>query len=211
MRTVPIHLAVEDELSEFVLRRILASRPVEYAVGAVFSHGGCGYLKKRAKGFNEAARGCPWLVLTDLDVNACPPDLVRNWLGRRPRHPDFLLRVAVPEVESWVMADREGLRAHLGIGGRLVPREPEKLLDAKSELLSLAERSPDRAVREAIVFRGGDGQLRQGADYNGELGRFVYRSWNLEAAKARARSLRRLLVALAELEKRHGAAGPRGS
>jgi len=38
-------------------RRALSARPVHYAVGAVFRQGGCGYLKKQAPAFNNAARG----------------------------------------------------------------------------------------------------------------------------------------------------------
>lgn len=33
MNLIPIHLAVEDDLSEWLLRRILRERPVQYAVG----------------------------------------------------------------------------------------------------------------------------------------------------------------------------------
>jgi len=40
---IPIYLAVEDDLSEWMARRALSARPVHYAVGAVFSQGGCGY------------------------------------------------------------------------------------------------------------------------------------------------------------------------
>ena len=55
---IPIRIAVEDGLSEAVLRRALAKRPVRYAIGAVYSHGGFGYLKKKAGAFNNAAKAC---------------------------------------------------------------------------------------------------------------------------------------------------------
>lgn len=75
-RTIPIYLAVEDELSEWVARRILSARPIDYAVGAVYGRSGYGYLKKQAAAFNNAAKRCPFLLLTDLDQHACPPDLL---------------------------------------------------------------------------------------------------------------------------------------
>ena len=46
--SVPIRMAVEDVLSETVLRRALADREVQYEIGAVHRGGGFGYLKKRA-------------------------------------------------------------------------------------------------------------------------------------------------------------------
>jgi hypothetical protein len=98
---IPIHLAVEDELSEWVLRRIIASRPTNYSIGAVFGKGGFGYLKRQVRAFNNAAKRCPFLLLTDLDQTDCPPQLIADWLDV-PRQLDFLLRVAVREVESWL-------------------------------------------------------------------------------------------------------------
>jgi hypothetical protein len=79
-RPIPIHLAVEDELSEWVLRRIIASRPTNYSVGAVFGKGGFGYLKRQVRAFNNAAKRCPFLLLTDLDQTVCPPQLIADWL-----------------------------------------------------------------------------------------------------------------------------------
>ena len=44
--SIPIRMAVEDSLSEAVLRRVLAERPARYEIGAVYSRGGSGYLKR---------------------------------------------------------------------------------------------------------------------------------------------------------------------
>lgn len=77
-RPIPIYLAVEDELSEWVIRRVLKERRADYAIGAAFGCRGFGYLKKRAKAFNNAAKGCRFLLLTDLDYYACPPELIAS-------------------------------------------------------------------------------------------------------------------------------------
>ena len=50
---IPINLAVEDDLSESVLRKILQDR---YVVGNCYKRGGFGYLKKNIAGFNPSAR-----------------------------------------------------------------------------------------------------------------------------------------------------------
>lgn len=199
-RAIPINLAVEDDLSEWVARRVLSARPIDYAIGAVYGRRGYGYLKKQAAAFNNAAKGCPFLLLTDLDRHACPPELVTNWLDR-PKHAHFLLHVAVREVESWLLGDVSGLRAYLGLRKSITIPNPEALTNPKEELLKLAMICRSRQTREALVWLDAEkGRLRQGPDYNGTLARFVEKSWNIEVAKLTCRSLERLFDALRWLE-----------
>lgn len=203
-RPIPIYLAVEDELSELVLRRVLSERPVDYCIAAVFSRGGSGYLRRSAPGFNQAARRCPFLLLTDLDRVSCPPELISEWLGAGKKHRDFLLRVAVTEVESWLLGDATGLRDFLGSRAQLFSLNPEGIAEPKTEVLALAESASRRDVREALVRRDKDGSLHYGPDYNGTLGRFVQKKWNLVEARRRCPSLDRLIKALERLEQRLG-------
>lgn len=197
---VPIYLAVEDELSEWVVRRALSARPASYAVGAVFGQSGFGYLKKQAPAFNNAAKGCPFLLLTDLDRHSCPPELIQEWLDR-PKHPHFLLRVAVREVESWLLGDPAGLSAFLGLRKAFSFQAPEQLADPKQELLKLALSSPRRAIREELAWKDeSSGRLSQGPDYNATLARFVSKQWDIEVASKNCRSLGRLFIALGRIE-----------
>jgi hypothetical protein len=203
---IPIRLAVEDALSESVLRRLLAGRSVRYEVSAVYRRGGFGYLKKQAPGFNNAAKACPFLLLTDLDTHACPPDLLREWLGSPP-HEHFLLRVAVREVESWLLADTIALREYLGVKQPLKIVSPETVPDPKGTLLRTALGARPRMMRDALVWQDRkSGQILQGPDYNGALAEFVTKHWNPTLARRRCPSLARLLTALARLEK--GYKGP---
>lgn len=203
--SIPIYLAVEDDLSEWVVRRALSTRPMAYAIGAVFNHGGFGYLKKRAPAFNNAAKGCPFLLLTDLDRCPCPPRLIEEWLGQ-PKHPHLLLRVAVREVESWLLGDPAGLSSFLGLRTPFALDNPENLDDPKQELLELAVKSPRRPIREALTWKNErTGRLSQGPDYNGPLAMFVTNDWNIEAARKRCRSLDRLFLALERIESELGA------
>lgn len=199
-RPIPIRLAVEDGLSEWVVRRILAEHGDRFAIGPVYGRSGFGYLKKQSTAFNHAARACPFLLLTDLDDCACPPALLAEWLADE-RHPHFLLRVAVREVESWLLGDAVGLGRFLRL--RAVPNvaDPEALADPKHELLSQAMKSPSRTLREAIVWRDGEtGRLHQGPDYNGALCRFVEHVWRLDVAQRLCPSLRACRRAVSKLE-----------
>lgn len=190
---------MEDDLSEYVLRRLLLERPVIYAIGPVFKRTGFGYLKKQTPAFNNLAKACPVLLLTDLDKRTCAPELMKDWLGR-PKHNDFLFRIAVREVEAWLLAMDAGLGAFLGVRQDSTTSAPESLLDPKAELLRIANASPRREKREALVRCGAGGQLRQGPAYNSTLADFVNQAWLPHIAEQKCQSLRRLTKALAVLE-----------
>jgi hypothetical protein len=110
---IPVNLATEDELSESVLRRLLAHADKGYSVGAAYGRRGFGYLRRTITGWNRAARFVPWVVLTDLDRGTCPAALIDEWLTE-PKHPNLLLRVAVREVEAWLLADRSTFSGRSG-------------------------------------------------------------------------------------------------
>jgi len=189
MSQIFVNLAVEDALSEAVLRRILDDTARPFCVVACYRRGGYGYLKSHIHGFNNAAQGIPYLVLTDLDQAECPPELIREWLDH-PRRPNLLLRVAVREVEAWLLADRPGMAQFFGVAEALTPRNVELLPDPKQTLIHLARKSRRRALREAIAPPSGSTST-QGPDYNGALLPFVQAKWNIGEAMRNSTSLRR--------------------
>jgi hypothetical protein len=190
MSPIPLHLVVEDELSEVVIRRILEDTQRDYAIGSAYGRTGFGYLQSTASKWNAAAAaGTPILLLTDLDQHECPPELIAEWMNQAC-HANFLFRVAVREVESWLLADREGFAQFLGISTVLVPAEPDQVDDPKQTLINLARRSRRSVPRQSIVPRPGS-TATQGPDYNGCLGDFVRDHWNSNSAKDRSPSLNR--------------------
>lgn len=197
MNHIPIDLAVEDALTEAVLRRIVASCGNRYAVGSVYRRGGNGYLRKTIQGWNRAAKGKPFLLVTDLDAVACPSLLIQEWLGETPKHQNLLFRVAVREIDAWLLADRDGLSRHLAVKTALVPTSPEDLPDPKCTLIELARASKRRQVRDDLVPRKGS-TAKQGPGYNPNLCDFVSATWSVEAAAANAKSLERTLKRLEE-------------
>ena len=187
---IPINLAVEDDLSEAVLRKILPDR---YVVGDRCMRGGFGYLKKNIRGFNNASKGMPFLVLTDLDMAECAPTLIKKWLSV-PVHHNLLFRVAVREVESWVIADTDRFAKFLGIRRTLVPVNVDAIDDPKKCLINLARKSK-RNLREDIVPTKGS-TAKQGPDYNGRLIYFVEEFWNPYEAMHNSLSLERTIRAV---------------
>ncbi len=191
-----VNIAVEDSLSDAVLRRLLAASSQRFAVTQSFSRGGFGYLKSKIKGFNVAARGTPFVVLTDLDSSPCAASLIEQWLPV-PKHHNLLFRVAVREVEAWLLADRSNLAEHLAVSVAHIPRDPDALHDPKNELIEAAKKSRRREIRESIV-PARNTTAKQGPDYNDFLGRFVASTWEPDVAKNSSESLRRAIKCLNE-------------
>lgn len=198
MIPIPIDLAVEDELSQAILLRLLEESGRPYAPGTVYGRRGFGYLKKTIKGWNRAAKGKPFIVVTDLDLDKepCPPSLLASWLAE-PKHPNLMFHVAVPEIESWLLADTANFARFLGCAARLMPDDPESLSDPKAFLVGLARKSRLSHIRWRLAPKPGS-TAPQGPDYNGCLGEFVRSGWNVVEAAKKSASLRRAIRRIAE-------------
>ena len=194
MISIPVNLAIEDELSEAVLRRLLRDARRGYSVGTAYGRSGNGYLRRTIAGWNRAARGIPFVVLTDLDNADCPPSLVNSWLTL-PKHPNLLFRVAVREVETWLLSDTIHFAKYLSCPVQQMPGDPEALADPKRALVDLARKSRSSEIRARVVPKGGS-TAKQGPDYNACLSTFVRESWNVVDAAARSPSLMRTVTRL---------------
>lgn len=194
MDPIPINLAVEDPLSDAVARKILSSSSGIYEVGVTYSRGGFGYLKSKLEGFNNAAKGTPFFVLTDLDVEECAPKLRAQWLPNG-NHPNLVFRIAVREVESWLLADLKNFSAFLGIKTSAMRRSIETIKDPKDFLIRLASKSPRREIRADIVPPRNSAR-KQGPNYNGRLIEFVEKKWNPIQASRLSDSLDRAIKRL---------------
>lgn len=194
--TIPINLAVEDELTEHVMRALLNSTGRPYSVGAVYRKGGYVYLKQKILAFNQAARITPYLVVTDLDKAKCPADLIENWFAcqlveyQSRKNANLLFCVAVREIECWILADRAGFARFLGISVDLMPPQPEQIFDPKRILTQLAKRCRHRQTRQDIV-PSADSIWPTGPGYTERLASFIHSHWSVETACRFSPSLQR--------------------
>ncbi len=192
MTPIPINLVVEDELSEAVARKLLRTGIQSYAVSVVYNRGGYGYIKKNIRGFNSAAKGTPWLILTDLDAKECPPSMIDRWFGPASLEPNLLFRVAVREVEAWLLAHRSAFAEFVGVREGLVPQNVEQIDDPKKKLIDIVRRSRRKRIREDIVPPKRSTR-EQGPDYNGRLVRFVEGHWDPRDCANASRSLEKAI------------------
>lgn len=187
-----VTVAVEGPTDEQVAARLVSHAGGQ--VGRVLGRQGKDYVGARIGGYCQAAHRDPWLVLIDLDADAdCPVPILAKWLPTRPRHMCF--RVAVREIESWLLADAETLAAYLGVRRDRVPERPDGLADPKEAMISLVRHSRDRRIRRDMVpLVGGGG--RTGLRYAARVADYVQRAWRPEVAAGHSESLRRAIACL---------------
>jgi hypothetical protein len=132
------------------------------------------------------------LLLTDLDQVECPPVLLKDWLSETQHH-NFIFRVAVHEVESWVLGHRQSFAQFASVSIKKIPREVDQIENPKEFLISLARKSRKREIREGIVPNQGS-TAKIGPRYNELLCRYVKTAWNMDEAANHSESLNRALA-----------------
>lgn len=188
-RILEVVLVVEDTLSLVVMAKLLAHTGRGYAVTRQLVERGFGNIRRSVVKYRNASHALPHVVLTDLDQAACPPFLREQW-GVATLPNSMLFRVAVREVEAWLLADRAGFSDFAGIPRNKVSQTPESLLDPKQTLLNLVRRSRNRRLATELVPSQGS-SMSIGPLYNERLGTFVRESWDIGAAMELAPSLKR--------------------
>jgi hypothetical protein len=187
-----VSVAVEGVSDAAVLRRLCES--VGLGVGPEYITRGKARLDQQLRGYNNAARFAPWVVLRDLDHDApCASALIDELLTDRAEH--MYLRVPVRSVESWLIADRNGFSQFFGVARALIPDRPDELERPKRTVVDLARRSSKRSVREGVVPAPGT-STEVGPGYTAQMIEFSSTVWNPESAIENSESLRRCLAAL---------------
>lgn len=194
---IVVNTATEDELSERVAIKLVNSIIPSGVLGLTLRKGGAGYLRSSFDKFCQMASREHVLLLTDLDRVSCAPQMIDNWSGDRTLPDKLLFRIPVREVESWLLADRQGIARLMGISEASLPPYPDDLPDPKHALLSAA-RNASRNVRSELVATRGS-VASQGLGYNRILSQYVDTLWNIDRAADRSPSLRRTVNRLRAL------------
>jgi len=199
----------EDLPSCSVIRKLVEFQNTHSASGTVLrlmegfpeNKHGSGNLKKMIPAVNNMVKaGIAVVMLTDLDAVECAQELIRRWFpiqGAKPEVPDgFLFRIAVREVESWLIADRDALASLLGIHKSNFSADPDSLDDPKVYLLDIIRTKGKRKMHREML-PGHNSRI--GPEYNSVLSGFILKHWNPERAADNSLSLRRALEALKKI------------
>ena len=191
----PIAIATEDQLSEAIALRLLADIPTPHFIQHSLGKKGNGYLSSKMESWHQMAQHQVMLVLTDLDRANCLVEFRNQWLIADPPQ-NLLLRIAVREVESWVLADHVAMRALIGAKG-VLPAAPDEFADPKQSLLKLAKSAP-KQIRQDLL-KTIDGNFAPGLGYNARLTAWVHSEWNPQRASERSPSLARARLRISEV------------
>lgn len=183
-----IHTIVEGLMDEAMASRIVIESG--HTLGTCYGRKGFSYIRDKINGFNKSAMSINYLALVDfMDTGLpCPGAVVTGWLPHR--QPRMLFRVVVRELESWLLADREGMAEFLQISLTKLPLYPEILEDPKLTLVNLARTSRLKRVREALVPEPGS-TAAVGRLYTSEIIQFINQRWDIASARQCAPSLER--------------------
>lgn len=192
--SIPITIVYEDELSEYVLTKIIGIFGDKFHISQSYSGNGFGYIKSTIRGFNAASKISPFFILTDLDNRQCPIQLIEDWLPKKEHQANLLFRVAVREVEALLIADIEGFSLYSGVSSANFPMFPDTENDPKQTLINIIRRSRKRSIREDIVPMNSNAKI--GPNYNSRLQEFIQSHWNIENASKRSLSLKKAIDCL---------------
>jgi hypothetical protein len=185
-------VVVEGDTDLPVVRKL--AHDAGLSITAELDQAGKARLDDELTGYNAAAKGSPWLVLRDLDHDA---PCAGRFLAEREFSPApwMCFRLAVRELEAWLLADAHGMAGFLRVDEGLLPRDPDAERDPTETLVRLARRSGSSALRKALIPKPGS-SVTVGPLYEAKIIEFAERHWELARACERSASLRRARAAL---------------
>ena len=197
-----INLVAEGDMEIVVANRLIPF--CGHEPGYIYGGRGCAYIRQKAAKFHhKPTRFSGVLVLTDFrDAKEdCVPAALQKYIyNSLPDPPDtFLCRFAVNELESWLMADREGLAKFMGIDVLRMPLQPEREEFPKKTLIKLAHSSRRKEIREGLAPPPGH-YAPVGPEYASLMKEFIFGCWDIGVAMRNAPSLERCVRRLCELK-----------
>ena len=190
---------VEGETDEPVINALMRAAGWVNGEFAFTRANGKGVIDRDIKEYWKAARVHPFVIFRDLDRDGggCPVTLRAQLVEHTPgESPDLLIRIVDQCIESWILADREGIAEFCNRSAASVkPRASHH----KPYLLRLMK---EAKLKDAVEEKGRE--LDFGPRYNNCLQNLMTNHWSIERAAAESDSLRRALERLTELHNRLG-------
>lgn len=189
-----LNCVYEDELTFSVIKRLINEFSSQISIAQEINAHGFGKIKRDILKYNNAAKYKTFLIITDLDKKECAVSLIKDWFGNTEKEENLIFRVAVKEIDAWILSDKKGISKLLNISPDIIPSEPETIEDPKELLMQIAKKSKNREIREE--FPPKDSYAHQGPLYNILLTAFVNDEWNLKDAMQHSKSLEKAYNAL---------------
>lgn len=193
---------VEDEPSKWIaLKMFEFLNAGQYTrVKLLFRNGfpsivnGNGQLKKKAGAILDMAANAKLfsLVITDLDMIPCAPELIKSWFNKPAEQlpNEIIFRVAVREIESWIMADKTAFAKFMNISEKNFSNNPDSLADPKQHLFSVIKKHGNKKWQQEMLPTNSSSV---GPLYNDKIREFVKNKWSVKRAIQKSPSLLRTI------------------
>lgn len=192
-----ISIASEDIISEMVLSKII-SQVFTGEIVHKLGRKGCGDLIKNVSKYNNLAALHPVILMLDLDTRNSADEYVSSICAKLKKDPNFHVVVPVTEVESWLLSDKSTLSVCLGVNEKVMPNEPDNLIDPKQTIINLARKSRLREIKNGLPPTAGE-KCSIGISYNSILCEYVNNNWRVDVAKEFSPSLKRTVDILSSI------------
>lgn len=189
----------EDDLSYHVVCKILSVHAPSIIIDTSQNCHGFGKIKANVNKWNAAAvKGIRFIVVTDLDSSPCPVKLINEWFVNGI-DTNLIFRIAIKEIESWVLADNINFSKFLGISNYSIT-DSDTINDPKDFLFKLTKKSRYTNIKKDILPL--DIFARIGPNYNNRLALFIHSYWDIDNARQKSKSLDRAIKAFVRINNR---------
>lgn len=189
-----ITLVYEDVLQRVTIEKILSSYFADkYQVSNYLPGRGFAWIKNNINSFNLASATATYLVVVDLDKDSCPPNKIHDWLTN-PKNENLIFRIAVREIESWIVGDTKNFSKFLHLREKKLKRRVDSIANPKQYIFKLVTEANLKHLKGICPKPG----ARIGPEYNDKLKRFVLNSWDPNLARENSPSLNRTIDRLKE-------------
>ncbi len=192
---VAINITVEGYSDEVIVR--VLCKNLGLSVQTMHNERGSGNFDKKISGYNNAAKYSPWLALRDLDDEECPPILCEKLLPKPAKH--MIFRIAVREIEAWLLADRVAFAKFIGVNKNKIPENPESIDDPKRFVIELAKKSRNQSIKDDLIPTP-KGMRKVGPAYASRIAEFALSYWDPDIAAQNCSSLKKCMLRLNELK-----------
>lgn len=199
-----VFIVGEDDACRAVIRRVISfcSEAIEILPQEFPVRGG--EIKSQIGKFNRLSTSSPVILLIDLDNNTCPPEFRTTLLKGDVQNHNFVLSIAVDEVEAWLLADRIGFSRYFGVEVGLIPEASQIRMQgrvAKTEIdcgyktslyfvKEILPHSRNKTLIEQLTPQPG---AIKGREYNSVMTPFIRDHWDIDAAMENSDSLKRMV------------------
>lgn len=196
-----VYIAGEDDVTRAIIIRIIADyAPNLHIVQSLPARGS--ELKKKIASFNILSLTKPVILLSDMDTDDCAPIAKNKLLNGIVQNECLVINIAVDEAEAWLLADKEGFAAYLGIPLELMPDAERQRFGGRNETLEMKVclkssyylthklmAHSNNAILRAQMGVAPNESRSKGREYNVAVLPFIRSLWNVENARRRSYSL----------------------